>query len=73
MRHGGPRPRIFGINPSLQKIPLITYTGKEIFVHDNRHWNDFHEYKVYEDTLQNNKATFYDNISNLIENIDYKF
>ncbi len=33
--YGGPRSRIFGINPSLQKIPFITYTGKELFVNDH--------------------------------------
>ncbi len=38
---GGPRARIFGINPSLQKIPLIFYSGKETFVNDHYYypWN----------------------------------
>lgn len=39
--YGGPRSRIFGINPSLQKIPYISYTGNEIFVNDHYYypWN----------------------------------
>lgn len=38
---GGPRSRVFGINPSLQKIPLIFYSGKEMFVNDHYYypWN----------------------------------
>lgn len=38
---GGPRSRVFGINPSLQKIPLIFYTGKELYVNDHYYypWN----------------------------------
>lgn len=38
---GGPRSRIFGINPSLQKIPFIFYTGKELYVNDHYYypWN----------------------------------
>lgn len=38
---GGPRSRVFGINPSLQKIPFINYTGKEIFANDHFYypWN----------------------------------
>lgn len=39
--YGGPRSRIFGINPSLQKISFISYTGKEIYVNDHYYypWN----------------------------------
>lgn len=39
--YGGPRERIFGLRPSLQKIPLILYTGKEIFANDHFYypWN----------------------------------
>lgn len=33
--YGGPLSRIFGINPSLQKIPLIKYTGREVFANDH--------------------------------------
>lgn len=33
--YGGPRSRILGINPSLQKIPLMKYTGKEVFANDH--------------------------------------
>lgn len=110
--YGGPRSRIFGINPSLQKISLITYTGTEVlandhfyypwninqkaiycsyllhykflpedkekyllFVKDGRHWNNSHEYKVYNSVLMQKKnITFYDkNISVSIDQIDFKF
>ena len=110
--YGGPRSRIFKINPSLQKVPLIYYTGNEIFVNDHyyypwkinekarycsyllhykflpedkakyeifvkdgRHWNNSHEYKIYNDILSNNKnITFYDkNISITIDEIDFDF
>lgn len=39
--YGGPRSRIFGIKPSLQKIPFINYTGKEIYANDHYYypWN----------------------------------
>ena len=30
--YGGPRSRIFGIKPSLQKVPLLYYTGVEVLV-----------------------------------------
>lgn len=33
--YGGPRERVFGIRPSLQKIPLIFYTGNEVKVNDH--------------------------------------
>lgn len=108
---GGPRSRLFGINPSLQKIPFITY-NREVyandhylypwylnnkakissyllhykflpedkekykkFVLDGRHWNDSHEYKVYDNVLRNNeKLIFYDkDISIEIENMDFIF
>lgn len=36
--YGGPRSRVFGIKPSLQKIPFIFYTGKEIFVNDHYYY-----------------------------------
>lgn len=36
--YGGPRSRTFGINPSLQKIPLIKYTGKEFFANDHYYY-----------------------------------
>ena len=36
--YGGPRSRIFGINPSLQKIPFISYTGNEVFVNDHYYY-----------------------------------
>lgn len=32
---GGPRTRLFGITPSLQKIPMMKYTGKEVFINDH--------------------------------------
>lgn len=32
---GGPRSRVFGIHPSLQKVPFINYTGKELFINDH--------------------------------------
>ena len=35
---GGPRSRVFGINPSLQKIPFIFYSGKELFVNDHYYY-----------------------------------
>lgn len=110
--YGGPRSRIFGINPSLQKIPFILYTGNEIYANDHyyypwninekaklcsyllhykflpgdvikydmfakdgRHWNDSHEYKVYNTILSNdNKISFYDkNISIPINDIKFNF
>lgn len=109
--YGGPRSRIFGINPSLQKIPFISYTGNEVYVNDHyyypwninskaqfcsyllhykflpedakkydvyvkdgRHWNDSHEYKVYNAILNNNRISFYDEeVSILIDNIDFLF
>lgn len=109
--YGGPRSRVFGINPSLQKIPFISYTDNEVFVNDHyyypwninskaqfcsyllhykflpedakkydvyvkdgRHWNDSHEYKVYNDVLNNNKISFYDEkVSILIDDIDFLF
>ena len=39
--YGGPRTRVFGIRPSLQKISLILYTGKEIYANDHFYypWN----------------------------------
>lgn len=39
--YGGPRTRVFGIRPSLQKISLISYTGKEIYANDHFYypWN----------------------------------
>jgi len=109
---GGPRSRIFGINPSLQKIPFIAYTGNEvyandhylypwnlnskaklssyllhykflpddvekykIFLSDGRHWNNSHEYKIYDSVLKNNEqTTFYnENISISIDDIDFTF
>lgn len=36
--YGGPRSRIFGVNPSLQKIPFINYTGNELFVNDHYYY-----------------------------------
>ena len=36
--YGGPRSRVFGINPSLQKIPYIYYTGKETYVNDHYYY-----------------------------------
>lgn len=33
--YGGFRNRIFGIRPSLQKVPIIRYTGKEIYLNDH--------------------------------------
>lgn len=33
--YGGCRNRIFGIRPSLQKVPIITYHGKEIYINDH--------------------------------------
>lgn len=33
--YGGPRERLFGIRPSLQKMPLMHYTGKEVFANDH--------------------------------------
>lgn len=33
--HGGPRSRIFGVRPSLQKYPLVYYTGKEVLANDH--------------------------------------
>lgn len=110
--YGGPRTRIFGITPSLQKIPFISYSGSEIlandhyyypwninnkakycsyllhykflpgdrkkyemFVKDERHWNNSREYKIYQDVLlRNPKTCFYDNdISISIDKIDFKF
>ncbi len=110
--YGGPRSRVFGINPSLQKIPFILYTGNEVyandhyyypwdinekaifcsyllhykflpsdenkynkFVKDGRHWNNSHEYKVYQSILSNfNNASFYDkNISIPITDIEFNF
>lgn len=108
--YGGPRSRIFGINPSLQKIPLMKYTGKEVFANDHfyypfninnkakfcayllhykflpgddkkyeiyakdgRHWNNSREYKIYNKFLTN-KITFYDeNISVLLDELDFEF
>lgn len=39
--YGGPRARIFGINPSLQKISYVSYTGKEVCANDHFYypWN----------------------------------
>ncbi len=109
--YGGPRSRIFGINPSLQKIPFISYTGTEVFandhyyypwninakaqfcsyllhykflpgdnkkyeiyVKDGRHWNNSHEYKIYNKLLNNNKITFYnEEVSIPIDEIDFSF
>ena len=109
--YGGPRSRIFGINPSLQKIPFILYSGQEIlandhyyypwnindkakyrsyllhykflpgdekkynvFARDGRHWNNSHEYKIYNNVLSNNKVSFYDkDISVNIDSIDFRF
>lgn len=109
--YGGPRSRIFGINPSLQKIPFILYSGQEIlandhyyypwnindkakyrsyllhykflpgdekkynvFARDGRHWNNSHEYKIYNNVLSNNKVSFYDkDISVNIDRIDFRF
>lgn len=33
--YGGPRNRVFGIKPSLQKVPLLYYTGSEALVNDH--------------------------------------
>lgn len=33
--YGGPRSRVLNINPSLQKIPMIRYTGTELFINDH--------------------------------------
>lgn len=33
--YGGPRCRTFGIRPSLQKYPLVYYSGKEMMVNDH--------------------------------------
>lgn len=35
---GGPRTRIFGIKPSLQKIPFIKYSGKEVYINDHYYY-----------------------------------
>ena len=110
--YGGPRSRVFDINPSLQKIPFVLYTGNEIyandhyyypwninekaifcsyllhykflpsdkekynkFVKDERHWNNSHEYKVYQSILSNSSnISFYDkNISIPITDIEFDF
>lgn len=108
--YGGPRSRIFNINPSLQKISYMYYTGKEIYVNDHyyypfnisnkakycayllhykflkedkekyelfvkdeRHWNNSHEYKVYTKDSNSNITFYDDNISIRIEDIDYRF
>lgn len=108
--YGGPRSRMFGINPSLQKIPLMKYTGKEIFANDHfyypfkindkakfctyllhykflpgddkkyeiyandgRHWNNSREYKIY-NNCTTNKITFYnEDISVLLDELDFEF
>ena len=33
--YGGPRERVFGLKSSLQKIPLLYYTGNELIVNDH--------------------------------------
>lgn len=32
---GGPRARVFGVRPSLQKVPFIRYTGEQVFINDH--------------------------------------
>lgn len=110
--YGGPRSRIFEINPSLQKIPFINYSGKQIYANDHyyypfkineqakycayllhykflpgdkekyklfakdgRHWNNSHEYKIYDKIIsKNNNISFYDEkISVKIKDIEYIF
>ena len=36
--YGGPRFRVVGIQPSLQKIPLIFYTGQELLINDHYYY-----------------------------------
>ncbi len=33
--YGGPRGRVFGLRSSLQKVPLLYYTGNELIVNDH--------------------------------------
>ena len=37
----GPKLRTFGIHSNLERIPLISYTGKELFISENYYypWN----------------------------------
>lgn len=80
--YGGPRARIFGINPSLQKISYISYTGKEVYANDHFYypWSinkkaKFCSYLLHYKFLgYDNKAIFYnENISIPIDDIKFDF
>lgn len=78
--YGGPISRVFDINPSLQKIPFITYSGTQVFINNNYYypWNinsnaQFCSYLLHYD-ISNNNITFYDDKYSIpIDNIDFIF
>lgn len=74
--YGGPCERVFGRKDSLQKIPLIFYTGREIYVNDHYYypWNinskakfcsyllhyRFFQQREKLEHLQENQLSYYD-------------
>ena len=80
--YGGPISRVLDINSSLQKIPYISYTGKEVYANNYFYypWNinkkaKFCSYLLHYKLLNsNNKISFYDkNISIPISDIKFNF
>ena len=82
--YGGPYLRVLGINSNLQKIPLIKYKGKEVLI-NNHYYYPFEinnnaklctyllRYQFLIDNKQD-KSTFYnDEISILIDDLDFEF
>lgn len=81
--YGGPHSRLFGINPSLQKIPLIKYTGKEVFANDHFYYPyninvkaKYCAYLLHYKILfgDEKKLSFYNkDVSVLADSIDFNF
>ena len=81
--YGGPCSRISGMNLSLQKIPLLKYTGKEVFANDHFYYpfnintkaklcTYLLHYELF--NYQKNPITFYnEKISISQDNLNFKF
>ena len=82
--YGGPYLRVFGINLNLQKIPLIKYKGKEVLI-NNHYYYPFEinnnaklctyllRYQFMIDNKRDKSVLYNDEISILIDDLDFKF
>lgn len=81
--YGGPKLRTFGIHSNLERIPLISYTGKGLFISENYYypWNINNtskfcsyilNYEFLTEQTYNKKVMLYDeNVSIPINKVDF--